>query len=78
MLLLLTDREKQVLRLIADGLANKEISCELLISESTVENHIHNIYRKLGISKRAQAVVSAFQLRIVPLNEMIEDRGNPS
>ncbi len=61
----LTDRENQVLELIADGLSNREISCNLSISESTVENHVHHIYRKLGISRRTQAVAYVFQTRIV-------------
>ena len=74
----LTAREKQVLYLIADGLTNRDISCRLSISESTVENHIHHIYEKLGISNRAQAVAYAFELRIFLLNEMLENRGNPS
>jgi DNA-binding NarL/FixJ family response regulator len=64
----LTDRENQVLKLIADGLTNREISGRLEISESTVENHIHHIYEKLGISRRAQAVVYALQSKtILPL-----------
>jgi DNA-binding NarL/FixJ family response regulator len=74
----LTDRENQVLRLIACGLTNKEISRDLSISESTVENHIHNIYTKLGISNRAQAVGYALHLRIVLLNDVMDNRGNPS
>lgn len=75
----LTDRENQVLKLIADGLTNREISGNLSISESTVENHIHHIYAKLGISNRAQAVAHAFQLKIMLLqNDMMEYRGNPS
>jgi ATP/maltotriose-dependent transcriptional regulator MalT len=79
MLPLLTDREEQVLKLIAHGLTNREISCHLSISESTVENHIHHIYTKLGIANRAQAVAHAFQLRIVILqNEMQKDKGVPS
>ena len=57
----LTDRENQVLKLIAAGLTNREISCSLEISESTVENHVHHIYEKLGISRRAQAVAYALQ-----------------
>ena len=73
----LTAREQQVLDLIADGLTNREISCSLSISESTVENHVHHIYGKLGISHRAQAVAYAFELRIFLLNEMMENRGNP-
>ena len=78
MLPTLTDRENEVLSLIADGLTNRQISCNLSISESTVENHIHHIYTKLGVTHRAQAVAYAFQLRIFLLNEMLENRGNPS
>ena len=74
----LTDRENEVLEQIAFGFSNKEISDNLLISEPTVENHIHHIYTKLGISNRAQAVVQAFQLEIVQLNDMIENKGFPS
>jgi ATP/maltotriose-dependent transcriptional regulator MalT len=77
MLPILTDREVQILKLIADGLTNGEISSNLSISESTVENHIHHIYAKLGISNRAQAVGCAFQLGIVLLNETLGNRGNP-
>jgi ATP/maltotriose-dependent transcriptional regulator MalT len=56
----LTGRERQVLKLIANGFTNREVSGHLAISESTVENHIHHIYTKLGISNRAQAVAYAF------------------
>ena len=77
MLPVLTDRENQILRLISDGLTNREISCHLSISESTVENHAHHIYGKLGISSRAQAVAYTFQLRFSLQNEMLENRGNP-
>jgi len=55
----LTDRERQILKLIACGLSNREISLNLAISESTVENHIHHIYTKLGISNRAQRAQAA-------------------
>lgn len=68
----LTDRENEVLELIADGLTNKAISSQLYINESTVENHIHNIYRKLGISNRAQAAVQAIQAKIILFSEMME------
>lgn len=74
MLPALTNRENQILKLIADGLSNREISSKLLISESTVENHIHNIYQKLGISKRAQAVAHHFrstQVNADPLYRII-------
>jgi len=74
----LTNRETEVLEQIAFGFTNKEISRNLSICESTVENHIHNIYLKLGISNRAQAVVYAFQSKIVLLSDVMEDKGNPS
>jgi DNA-binding NarL/FixJ family response regulator len=65
MLSLLTDREKQVLQWIAKGLTNKEISSRLSLSESTIENHIHHIYKKLRISNRAQAVAYVLGTKIV-------------
>ncbi|MFE0749773.1 response regulator [Gordonia sp. NPDC058843] len=55
----LSDREREVLRLLADGLANKRIGETLYISESTVKFHIRNIIRKLGVSKRTDAVYVA-------------------
>ncbi len=55
----LTDREREVLRLLADGLSNKRIGQTLFISESTVKFHIRNIIRKLGVSKRTDAVYIA-------------------
>lgn len=61
----LTNREKQILILIASGLSNKEISQKLFISLSTVENHIHNIYLKLDVSKRAHAIIYAVREGIV-------------
>ena len=66
MLAVLTSRENQILKLIADGLTNREISDTLLISESTVENHVHHIYEKLEISNRAKAVAYFLQSRTVP------------
>jgi len=78
MLQVLTDREEQVLKLIADGLTNKEISYNLSISESTVENHIHHVYKKLKISNRAQAVAYLLRSRIILQNSEMENEGNPS
>ena len=68
----LTNRENEVLEQIAYGYTNKEISDNLSISESTVENHIHSIYLKLRISNRAQAVVHAIQEKIVHFSELME------
>lgn len=55
----LTEREREVLRLLADGMSNKGIGQKLFISESTVKFHIRNIIRKLGVSKRTDAVYIA-------------------
>lgn len=75
----LTNRERQILNLIADGLTNKEIARHLSISEATVENHIHHIYVKLRISNRAQAVGYAFRLKMRVLqNDLLKNGGNPS
>jgi DNA-binding NarL/FixJ family response regulator len=52
----LTAREMEVLHLLADGLANKQISMELEISEHTVKFHVSSIYQKLNVSNRAEAV----------------------
>ena len=74
----LTDRENQILNLIADGFSNRQISCKLSISEATVENHIHHIYQKLGITNRAQAASYAIQLKLILPPDMRGNRGNPS
>ena len=78
MTVLLTDREQQVLQLIAQGFTNKQISHHLSISEATVENHIHHIYIKLRISNRAQAVAHVFQFSLTPPEQPMANRGNPS
>ncbi|WP_290713430.1 MULTISPECIES: MadR family response regulator transcription factor [Gordonia] len=55
----LTDREREVLRLLADGLSNAGIGQRLFISESTVKFHLRNLIRKLGVTKRTDAVYVA-------------------
>jgi two-component system, NarL family, nitrate/nitrite response regulator NarL len=52
----LTMRERQVLALMRDGLANKQIAAQLSIAEATVKNHVHNVLEKLHVRRRAQAV----------------------
>jgi two-component system, NarL family, response regulator len=61
----LSDRELDVLRLLANGKSTKDISSELYITEGTVKFHITNILDKLDVSDRTQAVVAAFQRGIV-------------
>ena len=61
----LTKREFQILRLIASGMSNKEIALELKLSNNTVKAHIMNVYQKLGVSRRVQAVNKAKEMKII-------------
>jgi len=61
----LTDRERDVLRLLIDGLSNNEIAERLIISPSTVKYHIGNIYTKLGVDSRVAAVSIAIQRQLI-------------
>jgi DNA-binding NarL/FixJ family response regulator len=61
----LTARELEVLRLLAEGLAPKEIATQLFLSPKTVGTHIENIFRKLGVRTRAQAVAVAYRDALV-------------
>jgi DNA-binding NarL/FixJ family response regulator len=56
-----TEREAEVLTLLARGLNNPEIARTLVVSRKTIERHLENIYNKLGISSRTAAVVYAVQ-----------------
>ena len=66
---LLTDREVEVLRLVARGRANREIADELVISENTVKNHVRNILEKLHLHSRVEAAVYAHQQHLLPTDE---------
>lgn len=63
----LTRREIEVLKLLAEGLFNKEIAYKLSISEKTVKNHVSNIFKKIGVFDRTQAAVYAIKNNIVDL-----------
>jgi DNA-binding NarL/FixJ family response regulator len=63
----LTDREMQVLKLIARGMNNRDIAKELFISENTVKNHVRNILEKLQIHSRMEAVMVAVREKLIEL-----------
>jgi two-component system, NarL family, response regulator len=67
----LSERELQVIRLMASGKTNQEISIALRISESTVKFHVNNILSKLGVSDRTQAVLKGLKRGIVRLYENV-------
>ncbi len=69
----LTERETEVLKLIARGKANKQIAGELFIDETTVKSHVHSILSKLNVRSRTQAVLYAVRLGLVAPEELGEE-----
>jgi NarL family two-component system response regulator LiaR len=65
----LTEREREVLICIANGMANKEIADHLSIGERTVKTHVSNILGKLHLADRTQAAIYALREKLVPLNK---------
>jgi len=63
----LTSREIEILRELAKGLSNKEIADKLYISEKTVKNHLTNIFQKMGVNDRTQAVLLGIKHNIIDI-----------
>src|SRR5712672_2061322 len=77
-LTVLTERERQIMRLVSEGLSNKEIGRRLNISDGTIKQHLHHIYRKLEISNRtvlaALAIAQNNSTSVPPVNQVTRTR----
>ncbi len=62
----ISKREKEVLDLIASGLSNQEIADKLFVSLNTVKTHSSNLFQKLSVNRRTQAIQRAKELRLIP------------
>ena len=69
----LTERELEVLKLVARGMANKDIAAELFISENTVKNHVRNILEKLQLHSRMEAAMYAVRENLLDLPDASQD-----
>ena len=63
----LTEREHEILLLLSQGLTNKDIATRLYLSSGTIKAHNHNIFMKLGVSSRTQALLRAQELGLLNL-----------
>ena len=65
----LTERELQVLKLVAQGMSNREVAEDLFISENTVKNHVRNILEKLHLHSRVEAAIYAHRQHLIPTDD---------
>jgi LuxR family maltose regulon positive regulatory protein len=70
----LTDRELEVLHLLADGLSNQELAARLTVTYGTIKTHVHHIYEKLGTGSRTRAIARARELHLLETQNLSADR----
>jgi DNA-binding CsgD family transcriptional regulator len=75
---LLTGREEQIVRMVAEGPPDSEICTTLGLSAHTVKNHLFHIYEKLGVSSRVELVLYALSKRDVPRVQTLPSNDRPS
>jgi two-component system NarL family response regulator len=63
----LTEREREVLALLATGKSNPQIATELYLSTDTVKTHVRNVFQKLGVANRTQAALEASKYDLIPV-----------
>jgi RNA polymerase sigma factor (sigma-70 family) len=68
----LSRREREVLELVAAGASNQEIARELVITVSTVKRHLSNVYAKLNVQSRTQAIAKAYSLRLLDATRLLQ------
>jgi len=73
----LTPREWEILQHIGQGKSNSDIAEQLSLSKTTVQNYVSNIYAKLGIDTRAQAILYAMRNKLVDIKEVLEESDEP-
>jgi NarL family two-component system response regulator LiaR len=66
---ILSERESEILKLVAMGMSNKEIAERLVLSERTIKAHLTNIFNKLNVASRSEAIVKGLQWRLVTLED---------
>jgi NarL family two-component system response regulator LiaR len=66
---ILSERESEILKAVAMGMSNKEIAEKLVLSERTIKAHLTNIFNKLNVASRSEAIVKGLQWRLVTLEE---------
>ena len=71
----ITDREREVLTLLAQGLSNRDLAERLYLSEATVKTHVSSLLAKLGVHSRVQAVILAYERGVVRVGQRSDDVG---